>query len=247
MGSAKQPVHMTTAAAALALVLAAAAAAAFASGNAVAASTAHSSFLDLRRQAPVSGDAQAGKASAAVCSACHGERGIGIAPNFPNLAGQSATYLYVQLASFKGGQRSDPIMAAMAASLGEADMRNLAAYYASLPPPPAPEPEASERLPGSKLFSDGEPARGIPPCEGCHGPGGRGPQSGADVDAATPRPPWSTVPRLRGQSGAYVAKALHDFKSGARGNTSNAAIMHGVANSLEAADIQSLADFVAAK
>ncbi len=205
------------------------------------------SFLDLRRQPPVTGDPQAGKASSAVCSACHGERGIGIAANFPNLAAQPATYLYVQLASFKGGQRSDPIMGPMAASLGEADMRNLAAYYASLPSPPAAEPGATGDLPGGALFNGGDPARGIPPCAGCHGQDGRGPASGGEAGAATPHPPWPTVPRLRGQSGVYVAKALHDFKSGARGNTSNAAIMHGVAGTLEDADIQSLADFVAAK
>jgi cytochrome c553 len=49
---------------------------------------------------------------------------------------------------------------------------------------------------------------------------------------------------LQGQSGTYVAKALHDFRSGARGGTSNAAIMHGVAQTLSDADIQALADFV---
>lgn len=194
------------------------------------------SVLDLRRQQPITGDAQAGKAPSKICSTCHGERGLGIAPTFPNLAGQSITYLYVQLKTFKGGQRSDPVMAAMAAPLSDADMRNLAAYYASLPS--KPRGQATDASPGARLFGQGDPARGIPPCQSCHGPAGQGPA--ADGKAAL-QAPWSTIPRLQGQSAVYVAKALHDFKSGARGGTSNASIMHGVAAALTDADIQSLA------
>ena len=201
--------------------------------------------LDLRRQPPISGDARAGEALTAVCSACHGANGVGIAPNFPNLAGQSATYLYVQLATFKAGQRTDPVMGAMVASIGDADMRNLAAYYASLPANGGARGAPASR--GATLFADGDPVHGVPPCQACHGADGRGPRSDADLDATAPRPPWSTVPRLQGQSGAYVAKALNDFKGGARGGTSNAAIMHGVAQSLDAADIQALADYIDAR
>ncbi|GAB2510439.1 c-type cytochrome [Pseudoxanthomonas sangjuensis] len=199
-------------------------------------------FLDVRRQQPISGDVQAGKALSNVCSACHGANGLGIAPTFPDLAGQSATYLYVQLKTFKDGERSDPVMGPLVASLGDAEMRNLAAYYASLPPKPGAGAAAAS--PGGRLFSDGDPSRGIPPCQGCHGANGKGPRSDADVNTTQPRPPWATIPRLQGQSGTYVAKALHDFKSGARGKTSNAKIMQGVAKSLSEADIKAVADFV---
>lgn len=199
-------------------------------------------FLDLRRQPPVTGDAEAGKAASAVCSACHGANGIAVAPNFPNLAGQSATYLYVQLKTFKAGERNDPVMASMAAPLEDATMRNLAAYYASLPPNPGTQ--AAGVSPAAKLFSDGDPSRGIPPCQGCHGISARGLPADAGADASRPHPPWSSIPRLKGQSGLYVAKALHDFKDGARAGTSNAMIMHGVAGSLDDAEIQALADFV---
>lgn len=199
--------------------------------------------LDLRRQQPVTGNAQAGKAASQVCSACHGERGLGIAPTFPNLAGQSITYLYVQLKTFKGGQRSDPVMAPMAAPLGDADMRNLAAYFSSLPAKPRGKGGAGA-TPAARLFSQGDAARGIPPCQGCHGPGGQGPTGDAK---AMMQAPWTTIPRLQGQSAMYVAKALHDFKSGARGGTSNAAIMHGVAGALSEADIQALAALIEAQ
>ncbi|GAB2545473.1 c-type cytochrome [Rhodanobacter koreensis] len=196
-------------------------------------------WADLRRQQPITGDASAGQAKSAVCAACHGPQGVAIAPNFPNLAGQSATYLYVQLKTLKNGQRSDPIMSGQAAALSDADMRNLAAYYASLPPKPAGHADAASR--GGRLFLDGDPAQGVPPCQGCHGPTGQGPRV---YSSDAPQPPWSTFPRLHGQSAIYVTKALGDFRSGARGGTSNALIMHGVAQTLSDADIQALSTYV---
>ena len=197
-------------------------------------------WTDLRRQQPISGDARAGQARSAVCAACHGPQGLAIAPNFPNLAGQSATYLYVQLMTFKNGQRSDPIMRGQAATLSDADMRNLAAYYASLPPKPSGQVEATSR--GGQLFLDGDPTRGTPPCQGCHGPAGQGPRV---YPGDAPQPPWATFPRLHGQSAIYVTKALTDFSSGARSGTSNARIMHGVAQTLDDADIQALSTYIA--
>lgn len=244
MRARKPSIHLVTVAT-IGVAASFAAALAIAAEGGGAAADPRGGILDLRRQQPITGDAQAGKALSAVCSACHGADGVGIAPNFPNLAGQSATYLYVQLETFKDGQRSDPVMGAMVASIVDADMRNLAAYYASLPPEAGASGAQASR--GATLFTAGDPSQGVPPCEACHGTGGRGPRADVGMDAAAPRPPWSTVPRLQGQSGAYVAKALHDFKGGARGGTSNAAIMHGVAQSLDDADIQSLADFIDAQ
>ena len=197
-------------------------------------------WTDLRQQQPIAGNAQAGLAKSTVCAACHGPQGVAIAPNFPNLAGQSATYLYVQLNTLKNGQRSDPIMSGQAATLNDADMHNLAAYYASLPAKPAGHTDAASR--GGQLFLDGDPAQGVPPCQGCHGPTGQGPRA---YPSDAPQPPWSTFPRLHGQSAIYVTKALGDFSSGARSGTSNALIMHGVAQTLGDADIQALSTYIA--
>lgn len=197
-------------------------------------------WVDLRGQLPITGDARAGQARSAVCAACHGPQGLAIAPNFPDLAGQSATYLYVQLKTFKHGQRSDPVMSGQAATLSGADMRNLATYYAALPPKPAGPADAASR--GGQLFLDGDPARGIPPCQACHGPTGHGPRV---YPGDAPQPPWATFPRLHGLSAIYVTKALHDFRSGARRGTSNAQIMHGVAQTLDDADIQALSSYIA--
>lgn len=78
------------------------------------------------------GDVAAGKAKSATCSACHGATGVSAVPMYPNLAGQKEVYLTKQLKDFKSGARKDPVMGAMAMPLTDADIANLAAYYASL-------------------------------------------------------------------------------------------------------------------
>lgn len=80
----------------------------------------------------VAGDIEAGKAKAAVCAACHGADGNGLDPSYPKLAGQHASYLAQALHDYKSGNRKNPIMSGMAAGLGDADIDNLAAYYASM-------------------------------------------------------------------------------------------------------------------
>ena len=80
----------------------------------------------------IAGDAAAGKAKAASCGACHGANGISAVPTYPNLAGQKEAYLTKQMKAFKDKTRKDPTMNAMAAPLSDADMANIAAYYAGM-------------------------------------------------------------------------------------------------------------------
>lgn len=77
------------------------------------------------------GDVAAGKAKAATCIACHGADGNSANPAWPNLAGQHAVYLEKQIKDFRDGKRKDPMMSPMAASLSDADISNLAAYFAA--------------------------------------------------------------------------------------------------------------------
>lgn len=77
-------------------------------------------------------DIAAGKSKSAMCAACHGYAGISEIPMYPNLAGQKEAYLVKQLKGFKSGKRQDAVMAPMAKILSDADIKNLAAYYASL-------------------------------------------------------------------------------------------------------------------
>lgn len=77
------------------------------------------------------GDAAAGKAKTAVCMGCHGPDGNSTNPIWPKLAGQHAAYLAKALKDFKSGARKNPSMNAMVAQLTDADIENIAAYYAS--------------------------------------------------------------------------------------------------------------------
>lgn len=76
-------------------------------------------------------DIEAGKAKSATCVACHGPAGISTNPLWPNLAGQHEQYLAKQIKAFRDGTRTDPLMAPMVAALTDADIANLAAYYAA--------------------------------------------------------------------------------------------------------------------
>ena len=82
-------------------------------------------------QITLAGDAAAGEAKAALCAACHGAAGTSANDLWPNLAGQKAGYLVKQIKAFRDGVRVDPLMSPMAASLTDADIDNLAAFYSS--------------------------------------------------------------------------------------------------------------------
>lgn len=80
------------------------------------------------------GDIEAGKAKAVVCQACHGADGnAGVDPQYPRLAGQYHDYLARALHEYKNGGRKNPIMAGFVATLSDADIQNVASYFASLP------------------------------------------------------------------------------------------------------------------
>jgi len=198
-------------------------------------------FDDLRNQTPIHGDAAAGAAKAAACVACHGTNGISPSPEHPNLAGQSETYLYVQLRAFKDGARDYAVMKAMTAALTDQDMRNLAAHFASLPGN-ATSHTAPASSRGAILFHDGDAAQDVPPCQGCHGVDGRGPRP--DPTSIAPQPAWSTFPVLAGQKAPYVLEQLKAYHDGTRVGTSNDRVMQGVAHNLSEADMRALAEYV---
>lgn len=88
--------------------------------------------LSLSSGLVFAGDAAAGKSKSATCAACHGANGISPNDLWPNLAGQKQGYLIAQLKAFRDGQRSNPMMAPMAAPLSDTDIDDLAAYFSSL-------------------------------------------------------------------------------------------------------------------
>ena len=78
------------------------------------------------------GDPRAGRAKAAACTACHGPLGLSQMPDAPHLAGQPEIYLAEQLKAYRSGKRSHEVMNVVAKGLGDADIADLAAWFASI-------------------------------------------------------------------------------------------------------------------
>ena len=199
-------------------------------------------YVDLRQIEPIHGDAAAGQKKAAVCSACHGATGVSVAPTFPRLAGQRADYLYHRLVSFKRAAPKDPYystspMTPIVANLSDTDMRDLATYFSSqTPTPPATAAAATPRGKGEALFLTGDPARGTPPCQGCHGADAAGPSISTGQYAA--------YPSLRGQYAPYLIARLTNFHKHLPDDTTNDFIMGSVAQTMDEESIQAVATWL---
>jgi len=202
--------------------------------------------VGILSNAPVfAGDVKAGQTKSAMCAACHGANGVSAADNYPNLAGQHADYIVKQLNAFKSGERKDMMMAPMAAGLSDADMVDLAAYFASFTrdgqplTPSGDESVAAEStapvrattaqpayIPdataGKLLYQLGDQTRGITACIGCHGKDGN-----SDV---------LINPNLAKQHPQYIEKQLRNFKVNSRHN----AVMNQVSANLSIEDIANL-------
>lgn len=178
----------------------------------------------------MTGNAEAGKQKAQTCAACHGQDGIGIAPENPNLAGQVTGYIAEQLARFKSGKRQNAIMNGMAAGLSEQDMADLDAYFSSLPANKGavPEDQAEAAKRGGELFRGGDKELNIAACMACHGPTGHGIPT--------------RFPRVAGQKQTYIVTALQAFKS--KDRESDGEIMNDIAFLLTDQQMKDLAAFM---
>ena len=81
---------------------------------------------------PALADAAAGRTKAQMCTPCHGANGLAVAPNTPHLAGQPEPYLVDQLKAYRSGKRTHEVMGVVAKPLTDADIADLAAWFASL-------------------------------------------------------------------------------------------------------------------
>jgi cytochrome c553 len=143
-------------------------------------------------------DVKAGKATAErVCKACHGLDGRGVAPGIPNLTAQRERYLFASLNEYKQGQRIHAALKEMAASMSEADKRNVVAYYASLPPLAN---AAAKDAKGSSLYEEGKVLAVA--CAKCHGEDGNSKVPG--------------TPSLAGQQPHYLVAAIQEYHQGER-------------------------------
>lgn len=166
-------------------------------------------------------DVEAGRLKAQACAACHGTDGNSVAGNFPNLAGQTWRYLYVQLKDYKEGRRVNAVMTAMAASLSREDMVNIANFYAAQPLRPSTfkSDETKVRLGLAKANEN--------LCSMCHLGGFSG---------------QNEIPRVAGQQYEYFVQQMKDFK--ARSRTNDGGNMASVSQSLSDIDIENLAHYI---
>ena len=153
----------------------------------------------ISTQTIASGDAAAGQAKAATCTACHGVNGNSTMPSFPKLAGQSEKYLLKQLRDFKTGARIDGMMAGMVAPLSDQDMQNISAFYAQQNATQGVAKKTANIKLGQKIYRGGNQSSGITACIACHGPQGKG-------------VPSAGFPALASQHATYTAKQLKLFR-----------------------------------
>lgn len=173
------------------------------------------------------GDVKSGQEKSVMCASCHGVDGNSLVPMYPNLAGQSASYLTKQLADFKSGDRKDPVMAGMVAALSEKDMQDLGAFFA-VQAPKAGTGEASDI--GQKLYFGGDAKKGVTACVACHGVKGKGMAHAG-------------FPALAGQNAEYLKKQIASFRDGSRGNDKNN-MMRNIAIKLSDSDIEELVKYM---
>lgn len=145
----------------------------------------------------VKGDAARGAKLNATCIGCHGIPGYQTSfpevHRVPAIAGQNAKYIVAALNAYQRGERKHGSMRAVAGSLTEQDMADLAAFYeaqgasrgASAPVPTPPADVAA-------LLTKGA-------CASCHGENYNKPIDGA-------------YPKIAGQYPDYLYAALKSYK-----------------------------------
>jgi len=72
--------------------------------------------------------------AAALCTTCHGQDGVAIAPIYPSLAGQHGDYLRRAIEEYQKGGRKNPVMTGFASTLSSADVAVITAYFSHLSP-----------------------------------------------------------------------------------------------------------------
>ncbi|MBH80889.1 MAG: cytochrome c4 [Gammaproteobacteria bacterium] len=180
------------------------------------------------------GDPAAGKMQAIVCAACHGQDGAtGIDPTYPNLAGQNEAYLYKQLQMIASNERQILLMTGQLIGKTDQNLRDLAAYYASLPGKVGEAAGDDESVAlAERIFRGGILEKGVAACSACHAPTGAG-------NAA------AGFPAVNGQPAAYTVAQLTAYREGQRrSDESMGGMMRGVAGGLTDTEIAALADYL---
>ena len=174
----------------------------------------------------------AGEQAAVVhnCTWCHGTgaQGYMVAPR---LAGQRPLYLLNQIRDFREHTRDNPFsrqyMWGAVAALGPQAARDLADYFATIPPKPANDGDRDLAARGRAIYMEGIPEANIASCYVCHGPNGEGVRD---------------IPRLGGLAYFYLKERLEQWGQGYHSGVGTP--MPVVARSLGPAEIEALASYL---
>ena len=188
----------------------------------------HLALLGLALAFTASARAEA-PAAAAACAGCHGADGNSVAPTFPNLAGQQKKYLLRELSDYKSGKRVSELMAPLVAGLSDADLAELASWYAKQKPAPAAASADAALLKlGKNLYLKGNSKTDVPSCDGCHEENGAGD---------------GKFPRVAGQQVDYVLDQFRLYAAGKR--TNGTRVMQTVAERMSEAEARAVAEYMA--
>ena len=174
---------------------------------------------------PSTADKQAGKAIAERdCKECHGLNGGGAAPAIPHLAAQRESYLLASLKAYKEGKRTHAALRDMMGHMSEADLRNLAAHYASL------APVANVPVKNGQLVFPYERGKTLAAaCAKCHEEDGNSKIPG--------------TPTLAGQQPLYFVAAIQEYLHAER----KTAPMHAMLRRLDKLERESVALYFASQ
>ena len=174
-----------------------------------------------------------GKGAAIACASCHGMEGAGNSQaGYPALAQMPAAYTAKQIADFKSGTRTHPVMTPIAKALSPEDADAAANFYATLPRPKSPSAptDAAVVARGEALAVSGAWDRGLPACFKCHAAGGAG---------VAP-----SFPPIAGQHVGYTVAQLQAWKNGTRTNDP-LQLMKTVVEKLSVDDMRAVAAYLA--
>jgi cytochrome c553 len=171
------------------------------------------------------------------CTACHGKEGRAAPDGYhPRIAGKPAGYLYNQLVNFRDGRRRYGPMVYLVDHLSDAYLREIAGHFAALElpyPPPAPVVATAEQLKlGERLATQGDAAREVPACTGCHG---------AALTGVAP-----AIPGLLGLPRDYLAGQIGAWANGQR-RAHAPDCMAEVAKRLSPDDVSAVASWLASQ
>ena len=173
----------------------------------------------------------------AACAACHGAQGEGMQGTeyVPHLAGKPAGYLFEQLAGFRDGRRVNASMTWLVQFTDDAWLREIAAYYAALPPRTHAADSGAEQLTperrarAERLVREGDHDHGVPACSACHGPDLAGVEPG--------------IPATTGLPADYVVAQFGHWRNGSR-RAREPDCMRDVARALSPEDIRAVATWL---